>query len=140
MSGRIELRPDGPHSDDYTAEVARALAESVRVLNYATGSHAERGLQHPQTVYDVVGNLAASAAGLGQLLGQLAEFLTHQAAAGHLADTSGADPIVVTADAREQLAAAHTAGSALSRALGLAQSAVSGLYVLDGDAESGDWS
>jgi hypothetical protein len=137
-AGRVEFRCDGPHSDDYTAEVARAVAEGVRVLNHATGSHAGRGLTCPQTVYTVAGCLGAAAAGLGQLLRQLSAFLEEQAAAGRLADDSGACPGQVAARAGDFLEVAGSAAADLAYALCDVQSAVGGLCVPDVDAGEQD--
>jgi hypothetical protein len=131
VADRVEFHRDGPHSDDYTVEVARAVAEGVRVLNYATGSHAGRGLTCPQTVYEVAGCLGAAAAGLGQLLRQLSASLQAQAAAGRLADDSGARPEHVVARAGGHLEAARVAAADLAGALSGVQSAVSGLHVPD---------
>jgi hypothetical protein len=134
MTDRVEFHRDGPHSDEYTAEVAGAVAEGVRVLNYATGSHASRGLTRPQTVYTVAGGLGAAVAGLEQLLRQLSAFLQGQAAAGRLADDSGARPDQVAARACDLLEAARGAAADLAGALFGVQNAVSGLYVPDADA------
>lgn len=139
MSGageRIEFRPDGPHSNDYTIKVAWAFAEAVRVLNHATGTHAARGLRYPSTVYDMAGALATGAAGLGQLVSQIGGFLKREAAAGHLAEASGTDPQVTVRDAALAIRDAECAAAALADALRDLQSAVSGLYLPDaGDAE-----
>jgi hypothetical protein len=142
MSDCVEFHRDGPHSDDYTAEVARAVAEGVRVLNYATGSHAGRGLTGPQTVYTVAGCLGAAAAGLEQLLRQLSAFLEGQAAAGRLADDSGARPDQATARAGDLLGLARGTAADLAGALSGVPNAVSGLYLPDADAggrEPGRW-
>jgi hypothetical protein len=131
VTDRVEFHRDGPHSDGYTAEVAGAVAEGVRVLNYATGSHAARGLTCPQTVYEVTGRLGVAAAGLGQLLRQLSASLEAQAAAGRLADDSGARPEHAVARAGGHLDAARVAAADLAGALSGVQNAVSGLYVPD---------
>ena len=44
MSETITLSTLGPHSPDYTREVAWAMAECVLVLNYAAGSGAETAI------------------------------------------------------------------------------------------------
>lgn len=136
MGERIEFRPDGPHSSTYTTDLAWAFAEAVRVLNHATGPHAARGLRYPSTVYDVAGALATGAAGLGQLMTQIGAFLNREAAAGHLADTSGTDPRATVRNAALAVRDAECAAAALADAFRGLQSAVSGLYVPDaGDAE-----
>jgi hypothetical protein len=127
MTG-IEFRPDGPHSDDYTTDLADAFAESVRVLNHATMTGS--GLTYPATAYTVVGALSAGASGLRQLLDQLGAFLDQQDAAGRLGDDRNAhrDPAAALAAAHVHLTNARHAAAALSVALGEAQSALSGLY------------
>jgi hypothetical protein len=133
----IELRTDGPHSDDYTIEVARAFGEVMRVLNYATRSGA--GLAYPQTVYTVTGSLATGGLGFRQLFDQIIGFLGQQAAGGRLADDSGADPARVVQRAVHHLRAAQDAANALVVELSAAQSATSGLHVPDtGGAEGGE--
>jgi hypothetical protein len=128
----IDLRPDGPHSDDYTETLARAFAEVVRVLNHATGSHAATGLAYPQTVYTITGNLSAGAGGFGQLLTQVAAYLA--GAHGRIADVRGDLPGAIAA-ATGHLDAARTAAAVLARELAAAQTAVSGLYLPDDDSE-----
>lgn len=132
MSGPIELRPDGPHSNDYTVRTAWALAEAVRVLNYATGSHAAAGLTAPATVYDVLGAAKTAAQRLPQLFGQLGDFLDAQLEAGRLADSSGRGsgrhPSFAVEAARLELSDARAAANRLERALERAQAAVSGLH------------
>ncbi|SEG90971.1 hypothetical protein SAMN04489712_1283 [Thermomonospora echinospora] len=130
MGERIEFRPDGPHSDDYTTDLARAFAEAVRVLNHAT---MRAGLHYPSTVYDMTGNLATGTAGLGQLVSQIGAFLKREATAGNLADTSGTDPRLTVRDAALAIQDAECAAAALADALRDIQSAVSGLYVPDPD-------
>jgi hypothetical protein len=60
----------GPYGDDETRAAARAVAALVRYLDHAT-RHGE-ALPEPATVDDVLGSLATAAAGLDQLLPQLA--------------------------------------------------------------------
>lgn len=83
----IRLSSDGPHDDDYTGEVAGALSGAVRVLNHATRSRV--GITYPSTVYDVLGSVALTAAGLDQLLKQLGEALRRMQASGRLGDDLG---------------------------------------------------
>jgi hypothetical protein len=132
MTG-TEFRPDGPHSDYYTAEMARSFAESVRVLNHAT--LAPSGLSYPSTVYTVVGDLAAGAAGLRQLVDQLGVFLDGEDTAGRLGDDRDPrrDPAAALARAHAHLTSARLAAAALSVALGEAHSALSGLYTREGE-------
>jgi hypothetical protein len=129
---RINFRPDGPHSDTYTTKVSDAFAEAVRVLNHATLTH--RGLTDPATVYTVLGDLAAGASGLEQLLGQVRAFLVAEQQAGRLGNDRDprCDPASVLTDAQRCLSYAGCAAAALATELGAAQSAVSGLYRTQG--------
>ena len=125
----IEFSPDGPHFDDYTIDLAAAYAETVRVLNHATMYR--DGMSWPSTAYSVVGNLAAGAAGLRQLLDQIGVFLDREDAAGRLGDDRRrptGDPATTLAAAHVHLTAARLAAAALSVALGEAHSALSSLY------------
>jgi hypothetical protein len=126
---RIELRAGGPHSDDYTTEVARAFSESVRVLNHATFTG--RGLTNPQTVYEVAGALAGGAAGLRQLFDQMTRFLGTETAHGRLAHDNGADPAITVSGIGRQLGFAGLAAAELFEALSAVQNAASHLYVPD---------
>jgi hypothetical protein len=72
----------GPYGDDETRSAARAAAALVRYLDHAT-RHGE-ALPEPATVDDVLGSLAATVAGLDQLLPQVAYRL------GRLAGLPGA--------------------------------------------------
>lgn len=76
----ITLNPDGPHSPEYTRQVAAAVAEGVRVLNYATRD--SEALQCPPDVDSVVQDLATTAQRLPQLLEQLSNWLGIDYAAG----------------------------------------------------------
>lgn len=127
----IELRPGGPHSDDYTAEVARACAEAVRVLNYATQSGA--GLSMPQTVYALSGALSGAAFRLPQMLHQVAAFLVREAAAGRIACDDGSDPYRAVEHAHRCLRTVAESANALGTALGELQNVTSRMYVPEGD-------
>jgi hypothetical protein len=90
MTERIELRTDGPHSPEYTRQVASALAECVRVLNHATLSHeVGSALKYPSHVDYVLVELASMALRLPQLCEQIATWLAGQHAAGRIAVTYG---------------------------------------------------
>jgi hypothetical protein len=80
----IDLNTDGPHSPEYTREVGNALAEAVRVLNHATGSHAAEALEFPSDVDAVVQSLTEAAQRLPQLIEQLTQWLTEQRDAGRI--------------------------------------------------------
>ena len=73
MADQLTARLDGPHSDEGTTAAAQLVAEAVRFLNYAIVEGA--GLSYPATAYAVTGQLASAAARLGQLTGQLGQFL-----------------------------------------------------------------
>jgi hypothetical protein len=133
LAGELTAQLHEPHSDQATAGAARLAAETARFLNYATGPHSAEGLTDPATAYAVLGDLAAAARRLPQLLGQVTDFLDHARAAGHLADDHGRLPIVITANARAELAAAAGAAADLARKLGSAQSIISGLHLTGGE-------
>ncbi|MEV1003422.1 hypothetical protein [Nonomuraea sp. NPDC050202] len=84
----VALSPDGPHSSDYTREVAQAVAEGIRVLNYATRD-GEDGLQWPSDVASVAGEIRAAAERLDQLTRQLGDYLAKQQSDGKLRVTHG---------------------------------------------------
>jgi hypothetical protein len=130
MDKPAELRTDGPHSPEYTREVAGAVAEGIRVLNYATGGRDWPGLDYPGDAYDLLGWLYTATQRLPQLFTQLAGFLVAQGASS-LADDQGRDPQACTAAAASDLERASTAASALTKLLQDAQLAISGLYVKD---------
>jgi hypothetical protein len=133
------LRPYGPHSDEYTTAVAGVFAESVRVLNHATGS--ADGLAYPQTVYTVLAYLSGGTARLGQLFHQLATFLEDAAAQGLLADDTGTDPLQAVQRARRHLGTAIGHAAVLFAELSAAQNVTTSLYVPDrhrpGNGEEG---
>ena len=128
----ITLRTEGPHSPEYTQEVGNALAECVRVLNYATNGMPGGGLECPGDVYTLLGALYTATGRLSQLLAQIASFLVLQAANPRLADSRGEMSWELVLDASYELreeATHHAAG--LTAALQNAQNAISGLYVKD---------
>jgi len=128
VSKPVELRTDGPHSAEYTMQVAYALAEAARVLNYATMPGAS-GLDYPGDAYSLLGALYTAAERLPQLFAQLTAFLESQRDAGNLADDQGRDVIAQLALAAFRLAKAHQAAATLTDELRAAQNAISGLYV-----------
>jgi hypothetical protein len=135
LTGTVAARLNGPHSDDATAGAAGLLSETVRLLNYATGPHADDGLTEPGTAYRVMADLAEAARRLPQLCGQLGDYLAREFAAGHLADDYGRLPYLVTADARRDLDAAAAHADALGTALAAAQNAIAGLHLADGSED-----
>lgn len=132
MPDPIELRTDGPHNPDYTREVGNALAEAVRVLNYATLGDAP-GLEYPGDAYTLLGALYTATERLPQLLDQTGRFLRARAATGTLGDDRGGVPAALTASAAASLSAAASYASDLTRVLHDAQNAIAGLYVKGDD-------
>jgi len=124
----------GPHDDAATISAARLAGESVRFLNYATGPAAD-GLTEPVTAYHLAGELTTAVYRLPQLLSQLADWLTAQAASGRLADTAGRPPGQVTDAACTALSEAMDHADRLARALAAAQNLTAGLYLTTPDAE-----
>ena len=124
----------GPHDDATTIGVARLAGEAVRFLNYATGPAAV-GLTEPATAYHLAGELTTAVYRLPQLLSQLADWLTAQAASGRLADTAGRPPGQVTDAACTALSEAMDHADRLARALAAAQNLTAGLYLTTPDAE-----
>ena len=134
MTDLIELRTDGPHSPEYTRQVAEALAEAVRVLNFATAPPAfagdlPAGLGSPADVYDLLGSLEMAVERMPQLTGQLTAFLSAQKNTGALADDHGRGAAEQVALAAFNLGEAHHAAEVLAAALRGARDAISGLYV-----------
>jgi hypothetical protein len=128
MTETVWLSSDGPHSDDYTSEVAAALSEVVRVLNHATLSHA--GVTYPSTVYDVLGRISVSAAGLDQLLTQLGEVLRRMLGSGQLGDDHG-NPTERLDKALSELAAARKTARDLAVRIDRAFSTTASLHLTD---------
>jgi len=126
------LRPDGPHSDGYTTELADVFAAAVRVLNHATGPHADTGLTYPATAYSVTGYLAAGTHGLGQLTRQVMTFLDRELAAGRLGDDTGRPPALAVERARSHADDAARLASALSAAFAAIQNELSPLHGTEG--------
>ena len=88
---KLTLNTDGPHSGDYSREVAEAGAEGIRVLNHASIRPAS-GLDYASDVDSILRNLQSAACRLPQLLHQLAGWLQSLHEAGRLADDRGRDP------------------------------------------------
>ena len=128
MTEAVPLRTDGPHSPEYTKQVADTLAECVRVLNYASLGDAP-GLEYPGDVYSLLGALYTATQRLPQLLVQLAGFLDAQARTGRLADDQGREVSEQIGSAAYWLGAAHQCAGDLTAALQSAQNAIAGLFV-----------
>jgi hypothetical protein len=140
MSRTITLSTLGPHSPDYTREVAWAMAECVRVLNYAAGSGAETAIAYPATVYEVLGALSTATARMPQLLSQLTTWLERAVEAGTLADDRHRGPAAAVARSREAAARAKVALGSVMTALETAQQEIAFLRAADGkENEGGPW-
>jgi hypothetical protein len=98
-------------SDD-TITLARAAAEAIRGLNWATRHDA--GLGQPSAAYDVLGALSLAAARLGQALAQITRYLDRALAAGHLGHDHGEDPCVAVEAAAIFLGDARGSAAALA--------------------------
>ncbi len=130
----VSLDTQGPHSPDYTRELGNALAETVRVLNYATNGP---GLEYPADAYSLLGALYTATQRMPQMFGQMAAFLEAQFASGTLADSGGADPDLVTMAASQNLTEAARLARMVTDSLQFAQNAISGLHVRSGTKGSG---
>jgi hypothetical protein len=129
--GPVMLNTDVPHSPDSTREVGEAFAESVRVLNYATGGP---GLEYAGDVYDLLGCLKVGVQRLPQLFDQLARFLAAELEAGRVrADFGDADASV--RDAEAALDRARAAANAVLQHPEQAHDAVTWLGGVPGDGE-----
>lgn len=132
---RPVLRPDGPHSPEYTLEVAVVFSDSVRVLNHATlPANRWPGLEAPQDVYDLVGCLELGADRLTQTVNQLAYWLQRNLEAGRFAETPGGPwggASGVVQSAAGSLVEAQVHAHDLGRALARAHTALSGLTAAD---------
>lgn len=127
----IDLRTGGPHSPAYTKKVGDALAECVRVLNYASSGNAG-GLEYPGDAYTLLGALYTATERMPQLLGQLSAFLEAQAATGRLEDDHGRDVAAQAMLACSFLSEASARCGGVDRMLRDAQNAIAGLYVAEG--------
>jgi hypothetical protein len=80
----------GELTSDDTLTLARAAAEVIRALNWATGCDA--GLDQPAVASDVIASLSLAASRPGQLLTQITRYLDRALAAGRLGHDLGEDP------------------------------------------------
>jgi hypothetical protein len=102
-----------------TLALARAAAGALRSLNHATLGAS--GLDWPADAYELIGELSLAAAGLPQLLTQVARWLTSALEAGRLGCDNGADPGAAVGGARLSLSGARASAAALAHDLGQAQ-------------------
>jgi hypothetical protein len=81
----LVLNTDGPDTPEYAKQVARHLAEAVRVLNHLTlGHRVPRTLQQPADADYVLVEVVTAIERLPQFLGQLAAWYSNALAAGGL--------------------------------------------------------
>lgn len=126
MAADLERQMNGPHSEEHTVQAAFLVAETVRFLNYATGTHAADGLPWPGTAYDVTGCLKVAAQRLPQCLDQLSNQMKRDLNDGLIATADRQEDTLkeaVTAFDGHLATAALLAGQ-LAVALSDAQSAI----------------
>jgi hypothetical protein len=130
----VDLNADGPHSGEYSREVAEAMAEAARVLCHATIGSAP-GLDYASDADSVTGFMASTAARLGQLSEQLSGHLGWMHGHGRLGDDDGQDVSGRVDAARDAYSEAGRLAAQLSRALSRAQSATSHMQTLGPDGQ-----
>jgi hypothetical protein len=108
-------------------DVADAIAEAVRTLNYQTGAGGRVELEYPGDLYSVVANLKIAAMRLPQLFDQMARWLTDEYAAGRVAHDSRNDAGEYVAAVADALERASQDAVTLQAALDSAHEASSGL-------------
>ena len=127
---KTDLKTDGPHSPEYTAEVADAAAEAIRVLNHATGG--TEALTYPNDVDRLISVLETLASRLPQLFDQIQANLVRITSAPGLYDDRGHDPATTVAGVSMGLGAARGAAAMLHDVLNAAHQASSHLGVHSG--------
>lgn len=140
MTETITLNTLGPHSPEYTSEVGRAMAECMRVLNYATRSSAEEAFRYPADVYELLGSLYTATERMPQLFRQLSQWLVRQAQAGRLGvDGDGSQDAAARQVELGQLwlGSAIAAALDLTRTLQSAQESIARLHALPEADEGG---
>ena len=116
----ITIDPAGPHSPEYTAALANAIADAVRTLNHATLNHPGEALAFPADADAVISALATAMQRVPQLLDQLSGWLTEEYRAGRMQITYGphaGDPGAATLEARIGLSEASAIAGQLHAAL-----------------------
>ncbi|WP_242911520.1 hypothetical protein [Actinomadura terrae] len=128
----LDPHPVKGHSGDRTIGLAGAVADAVRALNYATlPENAAAGVPYPSTVGDVVGRLQAGAAGMDQLVRQLAGRLTDIAAHEELRVAGEmVEPTRAVAEALDALETVRKMAAGLEGALRDAHNALSPIGVV----------
>jgi hypothetical protein len=109
----------GELTSDDTITLARAAAETIRGLNWATRHQA--GLDQPSAAYDILGALALAASRLPQLFTQITGYLGRALAAGQLGHDLGEDPCFAVDAAVVFLCDAAASAAALAGDLDAAQ-------------------
>ncbi len=139
MNEAITLSTLGPHSPEYTARVGNALAECVRVLNYATRPPASEALEYPGDVYQLLGSLYTATERMPQLFRQLDEWLGRQEQAGRVGVDGGSRDAAVRQVELGQiwLRSAAAAALDLTRTLQSAQNSIAHLHGLPEADEGG---
>jgi hypothetical protein len=102
-----------------TVTLARAAAEAIRGLNWATRHQA--GLDQPSAAYDVIAALSLTASRTGQALAQITRWLDRALAAGRLGHDHGDDPAHAIDATAIFLADAAVSAAALAGDLDAAQ-------------------
>ena len=90
MDDSRQMTGSGQTASENTITLARAAAEAIRDLNWATRH--EPGLGQPSVAYDILGALSLAASRIGQALAQITRYLDRALAAGRLGHDHGQDP------------------------------------------------
>jgi hypothetical protein len=114
-----QMTGSGELTSDDTITLARAAAEAIRGLNWATRH--ETGLGQPSVAYDVLCALALAASRIGQVLAQITSYLDRALAAGRLGHDHGQDPARAVDAAAVSLSGAAASAAALAGDLDAAQ-------------------
>jgi hypothetical protein len=109
----------GQTASDDIITLARAAAEAIRDLNWATRH--EPGLGQPSAAYDILGALSLAASRLPQLFTQITGYLDRALAAGRLGHDLGEDPAHAVEAAAVFLGDATASAAALAGDLDAAQ-------------------
>jgi hypothetical protein len=117
----------GELTSDDTITLARAAAEAIRGLNWATNCQA--GLDQPSAAYDILGALSMAAGRLGQAFTEITRYLTRAAGAGHLGHDFGEDPALAVDAAAIFLEDAAASAAALAGDLDAAQQQIAAVNV-----------
>jgi len=124
LARELDARLNGPHAAEHTAGAASLAAECIRFLNYATGSHADAGVEFPSTVYEITADLKLTAERMPQLFEQLSRWLVAELNAGRLGSDTPNAPNDAVIDAVYRLARAATLAEHLGTELGEVQNAL----------------